>query len=67
MLFVVQCQLTLFAKVPLPAALAVAIALDTPAVVRTAGHFTLGHGDVTFGALPAVLAVANSATVVTVR
>jgi hypothetical protein len=58
--------LTLFAEWSLPATRTMAVTVQASAVTRTAGHFALMNGYVTFGTLPALLAVAQSTTVVAV-
>lgn len=66
----VQCgsirKLTLIAEFALPAAFAVAFALDAAAVRIAAGHLAFAGRHLAFRALPALLAVAHSAAVVAV-
>lgn len=56
--------LTLIAVGSFPAALAMALALDAASVAGAIGHLALAHRNVTLGALPALLAVAHPAAVV---
>lgn len=59
--------LTLIAVGSLPAALAAALALDAASMAGAIGHLALPDRDVALRSLPAILAVADAAAVVSMR
>lgn len=64
---IIKILLTLVTKRSLPSTFAMTIAINTPSMIVTAGHFAFVRWYVTFGSLPTFFTMTNAATIMTMR